>query len=157
MCGRAVCSLTIENLKKTAKTDKVLNDSEYTKSYNVTPGKSLPVFYLKQKENTEKEKSSEIEDFNLKNNNVLEIIKWGSKNKDNKLLINARSENVQVFSTFKACKRCVVIIDGYYEWQYLSEGKEHETPKPFYIRYKEKTPMLLAGLYNINTEDVNIL
>lgn len=161
MCGRAVCALAPEELMNTANANKIFGDIEYTKSYNITPGKYLPVFYKhlngNDNKNKENKKGGAGKDTKRDDDkyNTLELIQWGTKNSDNKFLINARSENVNIFPIFKACKRCVVIIEGYFEWQYTKEGKDLEAPRPFYTKYKSKQPMLLAGLYNINNESVN--
>jgi putative SOS response-associated peptidase YedK len=60
--------------------------------------------------------------------------------------INARSETVgsrPMFRELMASHRCVVPIDGFYEWQKTPAGK-----MPYYFRLAEDAPMLLAGLWD---------
>ena len=82
--------------------------------------------------------------------NHLDSLRWGlisswSKEKSiSNLMINARSETVSEKPAFKQSvryRRCVVAASGYYEW--LTEGK-----KPWYIRLKDGSPMVFAGLWD---------
>ncbi len=62
-------------------------------------------------------------------------------------MINACAETAASSRTFKSAfekQRCLVIADGFYEWQ-----KEGTTKKPFYIRLKSHKPFGFAGLYNV--------
>lgn len=61
------------------------------------------------------------------------------------LWFNARSEGAADKPAFRdALKtaRCVVPIDGFYEWQKVDSGKQ-----PWFIYRADGLPMLLAGLY----------
>jgi putative SOS response-associated peptidase YedK len=60
--------------------------------------------------------------------------------------INARSETVGARPMFRqliATRRCIVPVDGFYEWQATSSGK-----LPSYFRLAEDAPLLLAGLWD---------
>ena len=60
--------------------------------------------------------------------------------------INARSESVGAKPMFRkliATRRCVIPVDGFYEWQVTASGK-----LPHYIRLADEAPMLLAGLWD---------
>jgi len=62
-------------------------------------------------------------------------------------VINGRFEELHEKPMFKGLlrnKRCVVIVNGYYEWD------QRTTPhKPFYVGHKNKDePLYLACLYN---------
>jgi putative SOS response-associated peptidase YedK len=60
--------------------------------------------------------------------------------------INARSESASVRPMFRKLMeihRCVVPVDGFYEWRTTPAGK-----LPYYIRLAEDAPMLLAGLWD---------
>ena len=62
-------------------------------------------------------------------------------------LINARAETVDSKASFRAAfkkRRCLVVADGFYEWQ---GEKGHK--KPVYITLPEDEPMGLAGLWEI--------
>jgi putative SOS response-associated peptidase YedK len=59
-------------------------------------------------------------------------------------LINARAETVASKPSFRHSyekKRCLVLADGFYEWQKRSEGKQ-----PIYIRRREGAPFAFGGL-----------
>ena len=60
-------------------------------------------------------------------------------------MINARAEGVAEKPSFRAAfkrRRCLVMADGYYEWQ-ASGGKK----QPYYIRLADESPFGLAGLW----------
>ena len=63
--------------------------------------------------------------------------------------INARSETAHEKPMFRAAfskQRCLVLCDGYYEWQRLSKGRK----QPHYFSLPLDAPMILAGLYSSN-------
>ncbi len=66
-------------------------------------------------------------------------------------MINARGETVHEKPSFRAAlkrRRCLVVADGFYEWQAQDDG-----PKvPMYITFKDRRPFGLAGLYEHWTE-----
>src|SRR5215472_1874424 len=60
--------------------------------------------------------------------------------------INARSEDVATKPMFRnliGTRRCVIPVDGFYEWQVTPSGKQ-----PHYVRLADGSPMLLAGLWD---------
>lgn len=60
-------------------------------------------------------------------------------------MINARSETAAEKPAFRAAfrrRRCLVLADGFYEWQRLERGKQ-----PFYIRLHDGKPFAFAGLW----------
>lgn len=62
-------------------------------------------------------------------------------------MINARAESVAEKPSFRAAfkrRRCLVMADGYYEWQ-ATGGKK----QPFYIRLADDSPFGLAGLWEV--------
>jgi putative SOS response-associated peptidase YedK len=64
-------------------------------------------------------------------------------------MINARSETVDAKPSFKAAfrkQRCLVIANGFYEWQ-----KEKKKKVPVYISLKSGKPFGFAGLYTVWT------
>ena len=72
-------------------------------------------------------------------------------------MINARAETVAEKPAFRSSfkkHRCLVMADGFYEWQKTEKEKQ-----PFYIHLKSEKPMGFAGLYSIWTspegEEIN--
>ena len=60
-------------------------------------------------------------------------------------MINARAETVAEKPAFRAAfqrRRCLVLSDGFYEWQKVEQGK-----RPMYIRMKDGLPFAFAGLW----------
>ncbi len=60
-------------------------------------------------------------------------------------MINARAETVAEKPSFRAAfkrRRCLVLADGFYEWQRTGQQKQ-----PYYIQLKEQAPFGFAGLW----------
>lgn len=62
-------------------------------------------------------------------------------------MINARAETLKEKPAYRrpfASQRCLVLADGFYEWQKTDDGKV-----PMYIRLKSRRPFGLAGLWDV--------
>jgi putative SOS response-associated peptidase YedK len=60
-------------------------------------------------------------------------------------MINARSETASEKPAFRAAfrrRRCLVVADGFYEWQ-----KQNGTKQPHFIRMRDGRPFAFAGLW----------
>lgn len=60
-------------------------------------------------------------------------------------LINARSETVTEKPSFRTAfkrRRCLILADGFYEWQRLEHQKQ-----PFYFHLEDHQPFAFAGLW----------
>jgi putative SOS response-associated peptidase YedK len=78
---------------------------------------------------------------------------------DNKgpLLINARADKVATSPAFRGSakgKRCLVPMDGWYEWRANSDGgavvKGRKAPKtPFFLHREDGEPLFMAGLWSV--------
>jgi putative SOS response-associated peptidase YedK len=71
---------------------------------------------------------------------------WAKNSKASRRPINARAETVAdkpMFRDLVRERRCVVPIDGYYEWRTTSSGKV-----PFWFYLKSGEPFFLAGLWD---------
>jgi putative SOS response-associated peptidase YedK len=70
---------------------------------------------------------------------------WAKDPKIGSRMINARSETVATKPAFRAAfrrRRCLVLADGFYEWQKVQGGKQ-----PHYVRLKDGSPFAFAGLW----------
>ncbi len=83
----------------------------------------------------------------------LKMFRWGlipSWAKDAAIgnkMINARSETVSEKPSFRSAfkkRRCLILADGFYEWQKSDNGKQ-----PFYIKMADGSPFAFAGLWEI--------
>lgn len=73
------------------------------------------------------------------------IPSWAEDEKIGNRMINARSETVAGKPSFRAAfqkRRCLVVADGFYEWQKLDRRKQ-----PFHARLKDRKPFGIAALW----------
>ena len=90
---------------------------------------------------------------NENDKNKLRMFKWGlvpSWSKDTKTgyrMINARAETISEKPSFKKpfkSKRCLVIADGFYEWQ----RPDKKTKIPYRFTMKDRKLFAMAGLWD---------
>ncbi len=143
MCGRYVITKPVTKTKKYVKSSIKVDDND---NYNAHPYQNLPVIKA------------------YTNGNTLENLKWGmvpiwAKKKEFKALINARIETINEKISFKKLikvKRCIAIMDGFYEWKRTDNNKI-----PFYFQNQNKDMMFVAAIYDNNhfcliTEEADI-
>lgn len=115
----------------------------YFPSENCSPGARMGVLRLAGSNSQDEDSEKRI---------ILEGMRWGlvpsftkAGEKPNFFrMFNARSETVptkSIFSRLLQSNRCIVCIDGFYEWK-----DEHKGKQPYYIHFKDR-PMLCAGMY----------
>lgn len=71
--------------------------------------------------------------------------------------LNAKSETIFALPSFKHSiieKRCLVLVDGFYEWRTIGKQKY-----PYYIHTKDNEPFAFGGIYNdwVNKETGEII
>ena len=134
MCGR-------KSLTKSEKAiiEELLVDEwqveDYAPSYNIAPTQNSLVMT--------QEKGSNI----IKNMKWGLIPKWSKDESSGSKMINARFETITTKPSFKNLiyqNRCVVLCDGYYEWKQDGINKS-----PYFIQRKDRTLILLAGLWTV--------
>ncbi|NJL64972.1 MAG: SOS response-associated peptidase [Methylacidiphilales bacterium] len=135
MCGRYTLSQPADAIAKYFKIQDISSlKPQYTR-YNIAPTQT--VLAVSQNQET--------------NQRSLQQFRWGlipSWAKDASMgakLINARAETVAEKPSFRAAfkrRRCLVVADGFYEWQRI-EGKK----QPYYFQLQDKQPFAFAGLW----------
>ena len=73
------------------------------------------------------------------------IPSWAKDTKMGAKLINARAETVDEKPAFRSAfkkRRCLVLADGFYEWQQQNGKKQ-----PYYFRVEDGKPFAFAGLW----------
>jgi putative SOS response-associated peptidase YedK len=81
---------------------------------------------------------------------------WGltpfwAKSPTMKRPINARFETADKLPMFRSAvrtQRCLVLCDGYYEWQMQSNGSK----QPYYFHLPEEVPFVLGGIWERNEQ-----
>lgn len=136
MCGRFTLIASLDDVAAEFGISSV--DLEHQPRYNVAPSQEVVVVV----------ESSERR---------LEKFRWGlvphwSKGPDTRYsMINARAESVADKPSYRvpfAKRRCLVVADGFYEWQKAGDQKI-----PMYIRMKSGRPFGFAGLWDIWSPD----
>ncbi|NXG56024.1 HMCES protein, partial [Hemiprocne comata] len=144
MCGRTACSLGADNLRRACayrdrggrrRQPEWIHAERYRPSYNKGPQSSGPVL-LSRRHLQQDADSSE---------RVLMDMRWGlvpswfKKDDPSKMQFNTsncRSDSMLKKSSYKGAllkgKRCVVLADGFYEWQQHSGGKQ-----PYFIYFPQ--------------------
>jgi putative SOS response-associated peptidase YedK len=75
------------------------------------------------------------------------VPKWAKDPSGGARMINLRAETVREkksWQTSLARRRCIIPIDGFYEWQDMGKGNKKQ---PIYITTRESQPLALAGLW----------
>lgn len=133
MCGRFTQTATPETVAKQFRVEGPM--PLFKPNYNIAPTQRVVAVRL----NSETGKRECV------------LLRWGlipSWAKDTKIgnqCINAKAETVAEKPSFRAAfrkRRCLVIADGFYEWQRAGERKQ-----PMWISRKDRLPFAFAGLW----------
>ncbi len=131
MCGRFTQSLTGEAI---AGAFDLADVPTWRPRYNLAPTQNIPAILL-----------GESSDRTFKSLRWGLIPPWAKDPAMGARLINARSETVTEKPSFRSAfkkRRCLVLADGFYEWQ-KTQGKK----QPFYFRLESGQPFGFAGLW----------
>lgn len=137
MCGRVSTSDIIEIAKELQL--KYAEELIKPGGINLPPTVELPVFT--------DDKPDELQYF------YWSLIPFWAKEKPKFSTFNARLENLQQSGTWKHLlgkRHCVIITDGFYEWQKLDE--KGKIKQPYLIRMKQQRFTLMAGLWDTWTD-----
>ncbi|MFJ8042994.1 SOS response-associated peptidase [Kitasatospora sp. NPDC096147] len=86
----------------------------------------------------------------------LRVLRWGlvpawSQSADAAAkMVNARSDTVHEKPSYRqafASRRCIVPVDGYYEWETLPTERGRPRKQPYFVHRADGTVLALAGLY----------
>lgn len=142
MCGRYTLTRWSEDV---AQIVKASINSNLTPRYNIAP--TQPVATILQPESSQERE--------------LRFLHWGlipSWAKDESMsarMINARAETVAEKPAFRSAfkrRRCLVLADGFYEWQ--TQGKKKQ---PFYFKLKNGEVFGFAGLWEHWEKNGNVV
>jgi putative SOS response-associated peptidase YedK len=131
MCGRYTLKTPVEALAREFGVTGPLPD--LAPSYNVAP--SRPVAAV----------------LSGGGDRRLELLRWGlvpawaDDPEIGSRMINARAETAHEKPSFRKAfreRRCLILADGFYEWQKVPAGKQ-----PFHVRMKDGRPFAFAGLW----------
>ncbi len=145
MCGRFTLTSELNALHDTFGAN-YLEDRNFwltfNPRYNITPTQDVAVISNRQPnpDRRQDQKSYDFFQWGL-------IPSWAKDAKIGSRMINARSETLSEKPSFRAAykrRRCLVLADGYYEWQKI-EGEKSK--QPVYIRLKSQKPFAFAGLW----------
>jgi putative SOS response-associated peptidase YedK len=131
MCGRYAFFSPAEVVKRTFALDDL---PELEPRYNIAPTQSVPAVRTGE----EGSRTLAMLHWGL-------VPKWAKERAIGNRMINARAETLAEKPSFRDAfkrRRCLVLADGWYEWQVAPGGKQ-----PWFIRMRDARPMAFAGLW----------
>ena len=131
MCGRFVLLTDLSVITESFDIQNVA--CNYRPGRNISPGQQIVAVIRQDNQNT------------LVNYRWGLIPSWAKDPSIGSRMFNARSETVAEKPSFRNAfkkRRCLVIADGFYEWQKLGRVK-----KPLYFSLQSNEPFGFAGLY----------
>ncbi|KAF1775894.1 SOS response associated peptidase (SRAP) [Phytophthora cactorum] len=170
MCGRARCTLAREEVAEAAGVapEEFVDGDKYKPVENMGPGRYGPILLQRGGAKAENSTAGHAVRVGFYCYLLTLYIDWrcgwwglipsfakANAKPDHFLMFNARyqstrledrSENLQERPAFKRLlesKRCVVLCEGYYEWQQMDKREK----QPYYF-YRDGIPMKFAGLYD---------
>ncbi|MGQ0429769.1 MAG: SOS response-associated peptidase [Gammaproteobacteria bacterium] len=131
MCGRYAFFSPAEAVRRTFALDAV---PALEPRYNIAPTQDVPAVRAGQEGRRE---------FAMLHWGL--VPKWAKEKAIGNRMINARAESLAEKPSFRDAfrkRRCLVVADGWYEWQVAPGGKQ-----PWFIRMKDARPFAFAGLW----------
>lgn len=146
MCGRFVQLDTTISRLEAIKDFQVMLDTypphrHRLESYNISPQRYVAVIRVQG------------------NKPALDEMLWGIEPGFTKgkplLIINARIEGIEQKKTFRNLlnQKILIPMEGFYEWKKaVSPNSGNRAKTPFYFHRKDRTPMLLAGIFQTKVD-----
>jgi putative SOS response-associated peptidase YedK len=131
MCGRFQLTASPEEIAEHFQLSRL---PKYQLSYNIAPARKILCIV-------------ELEDNSLKAVNLFWglVPSWSKDTKNSHHLINARAETIREKPSFRAAfqkRRCLIVAQGFYEWQKLESGKQ-----AFHIHRQDNQLFAFAGIW----------
>lgn len=131
MCGRFQLTASPEEIAEHFQLSRL---PKYQPSYNITPARKILCIV-------------ELEDKSLKAVNLFWglVPSWSKDTKNSHNLINARAETIREKPSFRTAfhkRRCLIVAQGFYEWQKLDSGKQ-----AFHIHHQDNQLFAFAGVW----------
>lgn len=136
MCGRYAVTLPPEAVRAFF---SYVEQPNFPPRYNIAPTQPIPIVCRDRND-----RDGDVRHFRL--------VRWGfvpgfAKNFNaSRPIVNARSEGLIGRQSFRAAfrrRRCLVIADGFYEWQQRGSGPS----QPFLMRRRGGAPFGMAGVF----------
>ncbi len=134
MCGRFTSTTPTSDLADFFDAETDLPDDD--ENFNVTPTSDIRVVH----EDENGQRRLDLMFWGL-------VPSWAESPAMGSRLINARSETVAVKPSFRSAfrrRRCIIPVDGFYEWVQVPERKKKQ---PVYISARDGKPLAFAGLW----------
>ena len=140
MCGRVDIHTPPAQLARALEAQLAAGiDPDGRPSWNVGPTRAIPAVV------------------NAEGQKVLDLFRWGlvphwAKNPKvgGYKMINARAETAGSSNAYKGAlkaRRCLVVVDGFYEWAVANPEEPKTSKVPFYFKRSDGQPITFAGLY----------
>ena len=131
MCGRFQLTASPEEIAEHFQLSRL---PKYQPSYNITPARKILCIV-------------ELEDKSLKAVNLFWglVPSWSKDTKNSHHLINARAETIREKPSFRSAfhnRRCLIVSQGFYEWQKLDSGKQ-----AFHIHRQDNQLFAFVGIW----------
>ncbi len=136
MCGRYAANRDTGTLTEVFNIKK-LPEELLEPNFNISP--TLKSYVVTQ--NQDEERSLQVMSWGL-------VPSWAKDNSMMAKMINARFETVEEKPSFRSAflkRRCIIPMDGYYEWFRPENPKEKK--QPYFIKAKDKPLLAVAGIY----------
>ena len=148
MCGRFTLKNSSEAIAEVFHLAKV---PVMEPRYNIAPTQLVPTVLCMSQASAEQSSMDDDPVRAALHYRQLQMLRWGlipSWAKDRTIgarMINARAETVSEKPSFRTAfrhRRCLVVADGFYEWQ-----RQEKKKQPFYFRLQDGQPFAFAGLW----------
>ncbi|KAG2121299.1 hypothetical protein DEU56DRAFT_834321 [Suillus clintonianus] len=145
MCGRYALGLQRAEIRAlpgypNLEIGEWVNEDNFVPRYNIAPNSQAPVIRRRDASSPD-----------LQMQTMRWGIPYGKVHAKNQQAINARSENIMegagMWNKYRSSNRCVVVSQGYYEWQIKGKDK-----LPHFTKHADGKAMLMAGLYHVSDE-----